>query len=441
MLIQFSVGNFRSFKERATLSMVAAKTNARDPLINKNNTIKVNDNLTLLTSTAIYGANASGKSNVVQALAFMRQLVLSSAKESQAGEPIGTEPFRLSTETENEPSFFEVVFLVDGVQYRYGFEVNLKQVVSEWLFSVPSTKEATLFIREADEIKPSIKFFKEGKGLEKKTRSNALFLSVVAQFNGEIASTIVKWFRRVGIISGLDDTFYRGYTIKQVMEGKYKSEIIQLVKSLDIDIDDIKGIKLNLDEVKFAPKMPEELRSLFLKSAKDNGLFTVQTQHPKLDAQGQQVGSVFFDMDSNESHGTQKAFYLAGPILDVLSQGKVMIIDEMEARLHPHVTRALIQLFNSIETNPKRAQLIFTTHDTNLLSNKLFRRDQIWFVEKDKFCASHLYSLAEIKVDDSKIRNDASYEDDYLKGRYGAIPFLGGVKKIVLERGKDNAEE
>jgi AAA15 family ATPase/GTPase len=441
MLIQFSVGNFRSFKERATLSMVAANTNARDPLINKNNTIIVNDDLTLLTSTAIYGANASGKSNIVRALAFMCQLVLSSAKESQAGEPLGAEPFRLSTETENEPSFFEVVFLIDSIQYRYGFEVNYKQVISEWLFSVPSIKEATLFVREADAIKPSPKFFKEGKGLEGKTRSNALFLSVVAQFNGEISTSILKWFRRIGIVSGLDDTSYRAYTIKQVIDGKYKDEIIQLVKSLDIDINDIEGMKVDKSQVQLPPGMPEDIRLIFLKSIQDKELLTVQTKHPKLNAKGEPVGSVVFDMDANESHGTQKAFYLAGPILDVLSRGKVLIIDEMEARLHPLVTRELIQLFNSIETNPKRAQLIFTTHDTNLLSNKLFRRDQIWFVEKDSFCASHLYSLAEIKIDDGRVRNDASYEDDYLKGRYGAIPFLGGIKKIMAEGSKDNAEE
>jgi len=440
MLIEFSVGNFRSFKERTTLSMVAANTNARDQSINKNNTIPIDDKLTLLTSAAIYGANASGKSNIVNALAFMRQFVLSSAKETQVGESIGVEPFRLSTETENEPSFFEVVFLVDGIQYRYGFEVNYTQIVSEWLFSVPRTKEAALFIRETSKIKPSIKYFKEGKGLEEKTRSNALFLSVVAQFNGEISTLILKWFRRLGIVSGLDDTFYRAYTIKQVIEGKYKSEIIYLVKSLDLDINDIEGLKLDKDQLQLPSNIPDEIRSLLQKSIQNQELLTVRTKHPKLNAEGQQVGSVIFDMDENESHGTQKAFYLAGPIIDVLSQGKVLIIDEMEARLHPLVTQELIRLFNSTETNPKRAQLIFTTHDTNLLSNKLFRRDQIWFIEKDNFCASHLYSLAEIKLDDAKVRNDASFEDDYLKGRYGAIPFIGGIKKILIEGEPDHAE-
>jgi len=409
MLIEFSVENFRSFKERVTLSMVAANTNARDPNVNKNNTIVVNDNLTLLTSTAIYGANASGKSNVVKALGFMRKFVLFSAKESQSGEQIAIEPFRLSTETENKPSLFEIVFLLDDVQYRYGFEVNLNQVISEWLFSVPTTKEATLFVREENKIKLSPKFFKEGKGLEEKTRSNALFLSVVAQFNGEIAQSILKWFRRIGIISGLDDTFYRAFTIKHVIDGKYKNEIVQLIKDLDIDINEIEGIKLDESQVNFPSNMPEELRTILSKSLKNEEWLTVQTKHPKLNAQGQTVGLVSFDMDQNESHGTQKAFYLAGPIIDTLVQGKVLIIDEMEARLHPLLTRELIRLYNSIELNPKRAQLIFTTHDTNLLSNKLFRRDQIWFVEKDNLCASHLYSLAELKVDNGKVRNDASF--------------------------------
>ena len=440
MLIEFSVSNFRSFKERATLSFVSTNTKARDNNLNKNNTILVSDKLTLLTSLAIYGANASGKSNIVMALAFMRHLVLSSATESQADEPLAVEPFRLSTETENEPSFFEIVFLLDGVQYRYGFEVNRTQVISEWLFSFPSIKEATLFVREENTIKPSSKFFKEGKGLEEKTRSNALFLSVVSQFNGEIAQSILKWFRRIGIVSGLDDMLYRAFTIRQIIEGKHKNEIIQLVKNLDLGISEIEGIKLDKTQVSLPSNISEELRAVLLNDVGDKEWLTVRTKHPKLDSNGQQVDLVSFDMDQNESHGTQKAFYLAGPIMNALSQGRVLIIDEMEARLHPLLTQELIRLFNTLETNPKHAQLIFTTHDTNLLSNKLFRRDQIWFVEKDSFNASHLYSLAEIKIDDSKVRNDASFENDYLQGRYGAIPFLGGIKTVLMGESTNDEE-
>jgi AAA15 family ATPase/GTPase len=313
-------------------------------------------------------------------------------------------------------------------------------VISEWLFSFPSIKEATLFVREENTIKPSSRFFKEGKGLEEKTRSNALFLSVVSQFNGEIAQSILKWFRRIGVVSGLEDTLYRTFTIRQIIDGKHKNEIIQLVKNLDLGISEIEGIKLDKSQVTLPPNMPEDLRTVLLNNLGDKDWFTVRTKHPKIDANGQQVDLVSFDMDQNESHGTQKAFYLAGPIMNALSQGRVLIIDEMEARLHPLLTQGLIRLFNSLETNPKRAQLIFTTHDTNLLSNKLFRRDQIWFVEKDSFNASHLYSLAELKVDHSKVRNDASFEDDYLQGRYGAIPFLGGIKTVLMGESTNDEE-
>jgi len=156
MLIEFTVGNFRSFKEPVTLSMVAAKIKARDQKVNENNTIVINSKLTLLTSAAVYGANASGKSNLIRALEFMRQFVLTSANEPQPGAPTGVEPFQLSTETDTKPSFFEVVFLLNDTQYRYGFEVNQKQIISEWLFFVPSTKEATLFVREEKEIKHGV---------------------------------------------------------------------------------------------------------------------------------------------------------------------------------------------------------------------------------------------------------------------------------------------
>ena len=155
---------------------------------------------------------------------------------------------------------------------------------------------------------------------------------------------------------------------------------------------------------------------------------SIQTAHKKFDENGRTVELEIFNLHSEESDGTEKLFYMTGPLLDVLSKGSILFIDEMEARLHPLITRALIGLFNSKENNPKGAQLVCTTHDTNLLSNKLFRRDQIWFSEKDHFGCSHLYSLAELKV-----RNDASFESEYFEGRYGAIPFLGNVRQVVIE--------
>ena len=174
--------------------------------------------------------------------------------------------------------------------------------------------------------------------------------------------------------------------------------------------------------------IPEELQKVFLESRGDK-LTMVHTRHVKWNAKGQPAGQVEFGIGA-ESQGTQKLFYLTGPVLNILKKGGILIIDELEARLHPLMTCELIRLFQSQETNPKRAQLIFTTHDTNLLSNrvKLFRRDQIWFVEKDRQGASHLYSLAELKV-----RNDRTFEDDYIEGRYGAVPFLGQIQSVVAD--------
>ena len=178
----------------------------------------------------------------------------------------------------------------------------------------------------------------------------------------------------------------------------------------------------------FVPdNMPPEIREAVMEQAESDRV-SIQTAHKKFDETGSPIESEIFDLTVNESDGTEKLFYLTGPILDVLSKGSILCIDEMEARLHPLITRVLIGLFNSKETNPKGAQLIFTTHDTNLLSNKIFRRDQIWFTEKDHYGCSHLYSLAELKV-----RNDASFESDYFEGRYGAIPFLGNIRQVILE--------
>jgi len=433
MLIEFTVGNFRSFKEPVTLSMVAANTKARDPKVNENNTIVIDDKLTLLTSAAIYGANASGKSNMIRALAFMRRLVISSSKDSQADEPIDYSPFLLNTATENAPSLFQVIFrLDDGITYRYGFEVDGQHVSAEWLFRASTSKETRLFIRENDNIQTA-RTFKEAKGLKEKTRSNALFLSVVAQWNGAIAAKVLSWFRALAIISGLDDTAYRNFTTKRFADGKLRDKIVNLVKELDLGISDIFSEEINKAEVVLPKNMPDDLKTLLMNNM-DDSMVRIKTLHAKWDSEGKPVKSEVFGLTENESEGTQKLFYLTGPLLDVLENRHVLIIDEIEARLHPLMTRAIIQKFNSIESNPRRVQLIFTTHDTNLLSNKFFRRDQIWFVEKDQQGSSHTYSLAEIKIK-VKVRNDASFEDDYIEGRYGAIPYLGKVQHIYLGEG------
>jgi len=436
MIIEFTVGNFRSIKEPVTLSMVAAKVNAKDPQVDINNTFRVDENLMLLTSGAIYGANASGKSNLIKALGFMRHMVLSSSKESQADDPINTVPFRLDSQTEQNPSLFEIVFHQEGIPYRYGIEVTTEKVKTEWLFYSPNGKEAKLFTREDSEITPS-RNFKGGRTLKSLTRPNALFLSVAAQFNNEIATKVLGWFKSINVISGLDDSAYGGFTAGVFTEDpSYRTSIIDLIRGSDVGINNVIVEKTNIHEPGVLPKdMPQELKDYLLKQIKDEGQFVnFKSSHFKNCEDGI-VEEILFDIDE-ESEGTQKLFFLSGPVIDTLREGKVLVIDEIEARLHTLLTRNLIGLFNSEKTNPKHAQLIFATHDTNLLSNKLFRRDQLWFMEKDEGGASHLYSLAELKV-----RNDASFESDYMQGKYGAIPILGEMRRALIELGQEDGHE
>lgn len=420
MLIEFTVGNYRSFQEVATFSMEATKLSARNKTVDTNAVVPMG-NTPLLTSAAIYGANASGKSNLINALEFMRWFVLNSFREMQVTDRIPTERFRLSTDTDADPSYFQMVFLLNGQKYTYGFEVDGEKVVSEWLYFVKTTREAKLFEREGSEFQISTSF-REGKGIEGRTRDNALFLSVAAQFNGTVASQILRWFDNLDILHGLSETWSNHSAVMNFHQRHQKEDVIQLLKSFDVGINDV---QVEMTPALYAPSSDrsEGFRGVREEFVRD--VPTIKTAHLKYDADHQPVGTELFDMHSQESDGTQKLFALAGPIVDALREGTILVVDELDARLHPTVTAEIIALFNNNATNPRHAQLIFTTHDTNLLDNKRFRRDQIWFTEKDQYGASHLYSLAEFRV-----RNDASYKKDYIQGRYGAVPFIGDMSRL-----------
>lgn len=444
MIIEFQVGNYRSFKEIVTFSMVASSLKSKDSSIDENNTFALDSNLTMLKSAAIYGPNASGKSNLIEAIGFMRHLVRNSSKETQTGEPINVEPFRLNQNTIEEPSFFQMVFLLDGRKYRYGFEVTKKQVVAEWLFHVPSTREAKLFVRDENGLSTAKTGFKEAKGIFEKTRDNALFLSVVAQFNGEISKKILKWFRMLRVYTGVytSQRNYR-YTASLLKKPEYGKAILTFLEKLDLGFDTIEvgENSLSLLPRELGSDVPEKLKSVNTKLTEvmkelvsmgmpdKYSLVELKTTHPIYDSTGQRVSETLFDIDTHESEGTRKIVSLSGSIVDTLMNGKVLIMDELDRSLHPKLTLALVELFNSSETNPKNAQLIFATHDTNLLSNRLFRRDQIWFTEKDGYGSTHLYSLAEFNV-----RNDATFNNLYIQGKFGAVPFIGNFLSLMGEQ-------
>jgi AAA15 family ATPase/GTPase len=421
MFIEFSVANVLSFKDRVTFSMVASN----DDALQESNVFALGKKR-LVKSAVVYGANASGKSNLLSAMRFMRHMVLTSSKDTQVNEEIYVDAFKLSTECEGKPSFFETVFIQNGNTYRYGFEVDRQRVHSEWLFTVPSTKEAELFVREANQIKVNRIRFKEGCDLESKTRENALFLSVCAQFNGEISKGLLLWFKNFRFIHGLHDA-YLGVTVEKLKTPEQKRRLMEMTRIADLCIDDIEGREEKLTIEKLPKDMPEEMKRDLVKQ----GITEVElkTTHRKYGKDGKEAGTVVFDLEENESGGTQKYLSMAGPLLDTIETGSILVIDELDARLHPLLTRTIVALFNS-PANNKNAQLIFATHDTNLLNSSRFRRDQVWFTEKDQYGVSGLYSLIELQG----VRKEASFGKDYILGKYGAIPFIGDPKWLFCEQ-------
>ena len=413
MLIEFTVGNFKSFRDKTTFSMIAANLASEDPALDRDNVITVSKNLSLLKSAAVYGANASGKSNLGVALRFMRELVVMSAREDMAPGKAGMEPFLLNWDKRKEPSFFEVIFRLKQRQYRYGFEVTETQIVSEWLFHVPRTKEVALFIREGQgfDVRSG---FKQEKELAGKTRAGALFLSVTALFNSAISLQIQEWYKEFAIETGLQDDRLRRFTIDCLRDPEEREPLLEFIRKLDLGIEDV-----IVPELPLPKDWPNETRKQALGQLFQD-IFIRHHMQGAENAPYSSENSVFLNLDVHESQGTRKLVAMAGPLYSVLQYGQVLFVDELDARLHPLMTRRIIEMFHSPLTNPHGAQLIFATHDTNLLDKTLFRRDQIWFAEKDRQGATHLASLA-----DYRVRSDAAFEKQYLGRALRRDPLLG----------------
>ncbi len=426
MLIEFRTGNYRSFKDPAALSMLAANPIKE----HQEENVFTNGRYRLLRSAAVYGANASGKSNLLNALVFMRWFVINSSKEGQAQEAIDAVPFKLDIETETKPSLFEATFLIEGIRYRYGFEASRKRIFHEWLFESSKIQETPVFLREGEDIEVSPSF-KEGRGLEERTRDNALFLSVVANFNGQKSLQIITWFQKLVALHGLREMPYASSSISMLSDEDQRDDFLEFMRKADLGIRDLRVKEEDLDTSTFFQLLSEEAREQLkndLSKAKQVSISTVHNKYRNTEL----IGTTTLDFEGDESAGTQKFFNFAGPILLALKTGLVVVVDELEAKLHPILTQTIVRLFLSAKTNPNNAQLVFATHDTNLLRNTKLRRDQIWFTEKSLTEASDLYSLAEIKLPAGmKVRKDASFDKNYFQGKYGAVPFLGDLEQFV----------
>lgn len=418
MLIEFKVTNFRSIKETQTLSMVAGNT-ARDKELDCNTFDSGIANLPkLVRSSVIYGPNASGKSNLIQALAFVERMVRESAREAQVGEPIEINPFRLDTTSREQDTEFEIHFIAENVRYQYGFSLNTQRITSEWLTAYPNAAPQRWFERQYDvkndkyEYKFS-SFFDEGKTRQaraEQTIANNLYLSVAVQKNSQKLLPVFTWFqKKLNYILDMQHLGTRRTSnLCQEHEGKFK--VLTFMNAAGIPVKDLQVERklITLDDL--PEEFPDEIKQKILKDL--DGEVSYRTKFIYMASDGVLVPFEF----SDESDGTQALFAFAARWLDMLETDAVLFVDEIDTSLHPLLVHHLIKLLHSSKS---KAQLIFTTHDTTLLSQRMMRTDQVWFVEKDKQQSTKLYSLA-----DFSSRPNEAIEKGYLSGRYGAIPFL-----------------
>ena len=415
MLIEFRVKNFYSIQDEQVFSLVANRQKQH-----KSNTFQIkNEKLTLLKSAAIYGANAAGKSNFIKAFAAMNEIVVKSAIV-QRGEKLPILPFLLG-DGKDKPTEFEVSFIAQNIRYRYGFSATEDRVFDEWLVAYPNGMEQEWFSRyynkktTKDDYEFGENFIGEKELWKKSTRENALFLSTAIQLNSEQLKSIFDWFLMLNLSRGFGD-FDNSLDITINIFKKQPKEIIRYLKAVDLDIENLQIDERDVNMEELPLNFPSEMKEM-MKKSKNIKEIRIKTTH--LDQHDKLV-----DLNMNlESDGTQKFFNFLGPILDTLYKGKILIIDELHNHLHPTMTRFIIELFHNEKINTKNAQLIFTTHETSVLNKDIFRKDQIYFCEKQNK-ATTIYSMSDFEG----LRENIDYEKSYLLGRFGALPRLKSIK-------------
>jgi len=414
MLIEFRVKNFRSLRDEQTLSLVADK----DKSLQESNTMPsgIKAAPTLLRSMVIFGPNAGGKSNLIKALQFMRAVVAESASVMQPGQTFHTQSFRFEGTSVAQPTEFDVSFVLDGIRYQFGFALTAQRITREYLLVYKAFKPQLWFERYFDE-ESGKDLYDFGTGLkgpksvwEGATRPNALFLSMAVQLNSEQLQPIFAWFVNQLAIFNEITPLGQHFSIEMLRKPEGKRAICDFLTSADISISDIEVV---------TRKVSGQAVHFDVAAEKTEVRNEEQEVHELLFHHVTDHGEAVFSL-GDESMGTRNLLFLTGPVLEILDKGMVLVVDELGSSLHPLLVRRLVELFQNSRFNKKGAQLIFTSHDTSLLDQDLFRRDQIWFVEKDRDQASKLYPLSDFSP-----RKNEALERGYLMGRYGALPFLG----------------
>ncbi|MBX1886610.1 AAA family ATPase [Campylobacter peloridis] len=427
MLIEFRVENFLSIQDEQVLSMVASSDNTF-----LNSHIGNDEKLKLLKSSVIYGANASGKSNIIKALQAMKTIVISSAKK-QRGDKLPITPFLLGNEND-KPTKFEIIFIQNGIRYQYGFILTSEKILEEWLLAFGESNRAQKWferIYNEKEEKYNYSFGAKFVGSKQlwaeNTRDNALFLSVAIQLNNEQLKPVFDFFLKYIRVNYMDNWSSVSKATMNILK-QDKQKIVNYLKQADLDIEDIIVEEKELDKTSLIQEnIPQEIKQMIQADLEKGVILTktdIKTMHTN-----QQGKQILFDMLALESQGTQKFFGLIGSWIEALELGYIVVVDELNTHLHPLMTKFLVNLFHNENLNKSNAQLIFTTHDTSILNQEVFRRDQIWFCEKQNK-ATKLYPLSDFKVRKDK----TNLESDYLLGRFGALPYF----KEILSSWSDN---
>jgi len=412
MLLRFRFENHRSIREEQELSFVAASISDHPEVVRRVDGFPEG----VLPAAAIYGANASGKTNAIDAFWFMSSAVRSSHKDWSPDGPIPRVPFVMDDHWKRAPSRFVADFILDGVRHQYGFSLDSQAVLEEWLFVYPKGKKQTWFRRKPGRaMRFGGKMPGENRTIANLTRQNSLFLSAAAQNNHEALSPIYRWFSR-------DLSFFRGdrrvwaqETASLCKEKRFRIDVVRLLAVADLGIT---GVTITEEEISEKSKLFFEAVRAAAKSDGDADLGFPELEDRVQFLHRVEGATVPLKLEE-ESDGTQAYFALLGPIIEALDTGGVICIDELDRSLHPLLAMALIRLFHERSSNPRGAQLIFNTHDTYILNAGLLRRDQIWFTEKNTESSTVLYPLSDFKP-----RRQENLERGYLQGRYGAIPFI-----------------
>lgn len=348
--------------------------------------------------------------------------MLESASDYKRGDSLPVSPFKLAGQNRNQPSEFEVSFLNDNIRYQYGFACDSHRFVAEWLIAYPKGRAQRWFERawntETQEYDWSLgdNLTGERQIWLKSTRENALFLSTAIHLNSEQLRPVYDWFDiklRVANLEGWSP----GFTAS-LCQRSDKEKVLNFLKAADLSIDDIEIETIPFDSDSLPPGLPEKYRRAVLEDMKTAQVVDIKTVH--LDEDGKRVS---FDL-GDESEGTQKLFAFAGPWIDSLANGYVLFIDELHGKLHPKLVQYLLSLFHNSKSNPLNAQLVFTTHETSILNQDVFRRDQVWFTEKSTNQATNLYPLTDFRPRKGR----ENLELAYLSGRYGALPFISEAR-------------